>query len=304
MIDQANNLRQLVMQVAGEPLDWPCGPVKTVLVAGGKGGVGTTTVAVNLAVAAAQQGTRTVLVDADPDGPDVQNLCRLRQRHTIADVLRGRRTLGETLQRGPGGTLILPGAWADADLADASAMNQNRFMDQLAGLSARADLVVLDGGNGLHPFTRRLWQTCQELVLVASPESSAVLDTYAALKVALDPAWRPRIHLLVNLCGGEDEAAEVYGRIRRSCQRFLGFDLPHCLWLPADANLAASGRQGVPFALGQTRSPAARALQQLARMLNNAPPARLEEPAEAAPARQETDDPESFRIHSAIGVCR
>ena len=142
MIDQANDLRKLVMQAAEQPQGSPTRPVRTALVAGGKGGVGTTTVAVNLAVAAAQQGTATVLVDADPDGPDVQSLCRLRQRHTISDVLRGRRTLGEALQPGPGGVMILPGAWAAADLADAPVMSQQKLIDQFAGLATRADLVV------------------------------------------------------------------------------------------------------------------------------------------------------------------
>jgi flagellar biosynthesis protein FlhG len=301
MIDQANDLRRLVMQAAGQPHNTPSRPVKTALVVGGKGGVGTTTVAVNLAVAAAQQGTRTVLVDADPDGPDVQTLCRLRQRHTISDVLQGRRTLGEALQPGPGGVMILLGAWAAADLADAPAMSQQRLIDQFTGLATRADLVVLDGGNGLHPFTRRLWQTCEELVLVSSTDTNAVLDTYAAIKVALDPARRPRVHLLVNLCTGENEAAEVHDRIRRSCQRFLGFDLPHYRWLPADAKVVAAGRQGAPFALSQARSAATDSLLALARSFDLAKSAHVQESAESRHARQNTINPDSFPIRFNLG---
>ena len=263
MIDQANDLRDLVMHAARPSGDEALRPVKTVLVAGGKGGVGTTTVAVNLAVAASQQGVRTVLVDADPDAPDVQILCRLRQRHTISDVLRGRRTLGEALQPGPGGVMILPGAWATADLADASELRQTKLIEQFSGLGNRADLVVLDGGNGLHPWTRRLWHTCHELVLVSSPDNNVVLDTYAAMKVALDPARPPRVHLLVNSSSGEAEAAEVHARIRRSCLRFLGFDLPHWHWLPGDADVVAGGQQGVPFALTHRHGQAAQNLAAL-----------------------------------------
>ncbi len=260
MIDQANDLRRLVTQSVEQPGDAPRQQVRTVLVAGGKGGVGTTTVAVNLAVTAAQRGMRTVLVDADSDGPDIQTLCRLRQRHTISDVLNGRRTLGEALQPGPGGVMILAGAWAAADLADAGETNQRRLIDQLAGLAPRADLIVLDGGNGLHAFTRRLWQASQDLVLVSSTDPSAVLDTYAALKVALDPANRPRVQLCVNMCTSEAEAMEVHDRIRRSTQRFLGFDLPLCHWLPTDANVVAAGRQGVPFVLSPNGATASESL--------------------------------------------
>lgn len=276
MIDQANDLRRLVTQAAQQAHDAPSRKVKTVLVAGGKGGVGTTTVAVNLAVAVAQQGLRTVLVDADPDGPDVQALCRLRHRHTIIDVLDGRRTLGEALQPGPGGVMILPGAWGAADLADASDTTQTRLIDQFAGLAARADLIVLDGGNGLHAFTRRLWQTCEELVLVSSTDTNAVLDTYAALKVALDPTLRPRVHLMVNMCAGADEARQVHGRISRSSQRFLGFSLPICHWLPADASVVAAGRQGVPFSLSQPGAASTKSLLTLARSFATAPSAPVD----------------------------
>ena len=269
MIDQANDLRRIVTQSAQQPQHTATQAVKKVLVVGGKGGVGTTTVAVNLAVAAARQGARTVLIDADPDGPDVQTLCRLRQRYTISDVLDGRRTLGEALQPGPGGIAILPGAWAVADLADASERDQAKLVNQLASLGTRADLVVLDGGNGLHTFTRRLWQTCEEVVLVSSTDSSAVLDTYAALKVALDPIHTPRIHVLVNLCTNQEDAHQVHERLDRSTRRFLGFGLPICQWLPADPNVVAAGRQGVPFTLAQAESPTAQAVLTLADSLNN-----------------------------------
>ncbi len=187
MIDQANDLRKLVMQAAENRPDGLPERVPMLLVSGGKGGVGTTTVAVNVAVAAAQRGLRAVLIDADPDRADVQSLCRLRDRYTVSDVLSGRRTLGEALQPGPAGVFVLPGAWAVADLADASESSQVRLLDQFAALGPRADVVVIDGGNGLHPFTRRLWRSCAEVVLVATPEPSAVLDAYAAIKVAASP---------------------------------------------------------------------------------------------------------------------
>lgn len=264
MIDQANDLRRLVTQAAKPSDDALSTQMPTVLVAGGKGGVGTTTVAVNLAVAAAQQGVRTVLVDADPDGPDVQTLCRLRQRHTISDVLSGRRTLVEALQPGPGGVMILAGAWAAADLADASETNQRRLIDQISSLATRADLVVIDGGNGLHGFTRRLWQTCHDLILVSSTDAAAVLDAYAALKVALDVQRPPHVHVLVNMCTDGEEALEVHDRLRRSTQRFLGFDLPRYHWLSTDTAIACAGRQGVPIALSAQCTTTTETLQTLA----------------------------------------
>ncbi len=270
MIDQANDLRKLVMQAAENRPDGLPERVPMLLVSGGKGGVGTTTVAVNVAVAAAQRGLRAVLIDADPDRADVQSLCRLRDRYTVSDVLSGRRTLGEALQPGPAGVFVLPGAWAVADLADASESSQVRLLDQFAALGPRADVVVIDGGNGLHPFTRRLWRSCAEVVLVATPEPSAVLDAYAAIKVAASPPSRPTVRLLVNMCPSAAVADDVHGRIAQSCRRFLGFELPPRHWLPIEPCVSAAGREATPFVISHPAAPAARALIAFARVVEDA----------------------------------
>src|SRR5262245_34962276 len=97
MHDQADELRQLV-RVSARSSDPPRGPQPLhVAVTGGKGGVGVTTIAVNLAVALAQNGRRTVLVDADFSGPDVAGMCRLDEGDSVADILAGRRTVHEVL---------------------------------------------------------------------------------------------------------------------------------------------------------------------------------------------------------------
>jgi len=267
MPDQANDLRRLVMTTAVTPAEPDAEPAPTVLVTSGKGGAGTTTVAVNLATLAAQRGLRTVLIDGDPHGGDVQTLCRLRERYSISDVLSGGRTLGEALQPGPAGLMVLPGTWAAADLADASEINQARVLDQMARLGPHADLVVVDGGNGLHGFTRRLWQACHEVVLVTGPDEASVLDTYAAMKIGIDPRQRPPIHLLVSGGSRPEEAANVHQRMARSCRRFLDFDLTQFHWLADEPALAKAATQGMPLVVSQPASDTAQTLQSILDLL-------------------------------------
>src|SRR4026209_1729449 len=98
-MDQADDLRQLIRQDAAHatrPADAP----HMIAVASGKGGVGTTTMAVNLAVALAQLGRRVILVDADFDGADVGNLCQINTEYSIVDVLKSTRSVHEVLCRG------------------------------------------------------------------------------------------------------------------------------------------------------------------------------------------------------------
>ncbi|MDZ7616827.1 MAG: P-loop NTPase, partial [Patescibacteria group bacterium] len=105
MPDQANPLRQLMLASA-QPGPSPGLRPRLVVVAGGRSGVGTTTMALNLAVAMAQRGTRAALIDADSSSGDVAMLCRLDDAHSLADVLAGRATVAEALQPGPGGILV------------------------------------------------------------------------------------------------------------------------------------------------------------------------------------------------------
>src|SRR5262245_3851618 len=104
--DQANDLRKLVLHAVRGVHPPEVQPPKTVVVCGGKGGVGTTTAAVYLAAALAREGQRVVLVDANLAGPSVAGLCGLDEPSGVSDVLAGRRTVHEVLVRGPLGMQV------------------------------------------------------------------------------------------------------------------------------------------------------------------------------------------------------
>jgi flagellar biosynthesis protein FlhG len=118
--DQADELRHLVRlrAASGASLGMI---VPLVVVAGGKGGVGATTVAVNLALALARQGRRAVFVDADLDHGGNSRLTKHPEQGSVLDVLAGRRSVHEVLQRGPLGVQVLSGAGLKARQVPAAA---------------------------------------------------------------------------------------------------------------------------------------------------------------------------------------
>ena len=105
-------------------------PPRLMVLVGGKGGVGVTTLAVNLSVGLAEQGARVVVVDADLYRSDVAVLCGIAERATVEDVLIARRDVHEVLQRGPAGIQIVPGLWAPGEAADCSDTAQERLLRQ------------------------------------------------------------------------------------------------------------------------------------------------------------------------------
>jgi len=220
MHDQADELRQLVRErsVAGAAA---CPAAPLVVVAGGKGGVGTTTVAANLAIALARQGRRAVFVDADLDHGGHANLAAHAERGSVVDVLAGRRGVHEVLERGPSGIQVLSGAWASGEVSDYSAAAQDRFIAELKHLAPHADVVVIDAGSSRGQFARRFWQAASAVVVVATTDSTAIMNAYAAIKTLAGCDAQATVHTLVNLSDDVDVAADVHARIATACRRFL-----------------------------------------------------------------------------------
>ncbi len=264
MHDQANDLRRLVRQAISSGDDASAVRPKLIVVSGGKGGVGTTTIAVNLAVALVQRGSRTVLADADTHGSDARILCRLDELYSVADVLSARRTVRESLQHGPGGIQVLPGAWAEGDISECSPHSQERLIGQLIDLGNRADCVVVDAGNGSNRLMKRLWQAADLILLVTTTELASVMDAYASIKVLSAGDDSFRIQPMVNMTASADEVDEVFGRLSRACLRFLGIHLDDPDWLPTDPQVSLSGKAEKPFVLNAVSCPAARQVRTVA----------------------------------------
>jgi len=241
MPDQANDLRELVRQSASPHM--PAAEARRIVVAGGKGGVGTTTVAVNLAAALNRGGWRSLLVDAAPGG-DAAVLCRLDPRYTLGDVLTGSRTVGEAAQVGPGGILVLAGDRGPEQLGDCAPAALDRLLAQLS-VFPRARAIVFDAGNSPNRVARRLWQAADLVLLVTTPSDAAVMDTYATIKLLAGPGG-PAPQLLVNMAPNEDAAASVFRRLQQACQRFLALELASTGCVPTDESFAAATASGPP----------------------------------------------------------
>lgn len=265
--DQADELRQMVRQnFKPAAADGPS--PRLIVVSGGKGGVGASTVAINLAVALTRLGNRTVWVDGDLNRGGAVDGWRGSQRGSILDILSGRRTIHEVLERGPAGVQILPGAWAPSELTEFSATSQFRFIADLKHLGLHADTVVVDLGSGRNHFVRRFWQVADMVLLVAAADSAAVVESYAAIKVLLAGEGNAPIHTLVNFAEPH-EADEVHERIASACRRFLGLPIASLGSLPASEELVHAAARGQTHLWPATGGELAQRMELLAEELSN-----------------------------------
>ena len=245
---------------------------RKLVVSGGKTGLGSTTLAVNLAVALAAHGSRTVLIDADLYRADVAAHCGLAEAAGIGDVLLGRKGIHEVLQRGPAGMQVVIGARTTEARNACSEKALQRVLRQIEMLGRHADIVLIDTGNGPTEPTIRFWQAADEVLLLTTSDAVAVMDTYATVKTLLTrAAAHCPLGLVVNQAADEAHATDVHRRIEQSCLRFLGVSLALAGWLPDDAAASAAARRGQPLVLNQPESPLSAAIERLAERILAAP---------------------------------
>lgn len=269
MHDQANKLRRLVRDHAATDAPLPEPRPGLAILTGGKGGVGTTTIAVNLAAAMARGGRRTVLLDADPRGGDVATLCRLQQRYTLDDVLSGRRSIPQVLQAGPGPIRVVPGDWGRQRRSDYPAAVDERLLGQLQRLGAECDLVVVDAGNNPGAVTPRWWRDADLILVLTTAETASILGAYASIKAVAESGKPESIHTLVNRSPGAEIAEDVHGRLARACRRFLGIPLQNAGHVPDDPRVAAAAASGEPFVIAAPGCGAARQMKRLGKVLGD-----------------------------------
>lgn len=264
MSDQATELRQLVLRAMRDSQP-AAGPApRLLLFLGGQSNVGVTTLAVNVAIALAEQGSRIVLIDADSQDPGVARLCGLDAQSTVADVLVARRDIHEALQLGPGGIQVIPGLWRKGHEPEVSSMALERLMLQIHKLGRHADSVIVDVGNGANDLVRRLALAANDVIVVCTPEVASVMDAYARIKLALSGHIAVTPSLLVNRTSDDRQPLDVFKRIEQSCQRFLGHGIQLLGSVADDADIAGCARARTPLMLIKPQGVAAQAIQQIA----------------------------------------
>ncbi len=241
------------------------GLARAVAVTSGKGGVGKTNLAVNLAVCLAGLGKKVCLLDADLGLANADVLCNLSPRLTLEHVVSGRCRLAEAMLLAPGGFRLIPGASGVARLADLDSEHRLRLLTQLAALERLADVVVIDTSAGLSANVLAFAAAAHRVLVTTTSEPTAITDSYGMIKALLAQAPKARIELVVNMVSHEQEASSVFDRIDRVSRTFLKRSIDYAGAIPMDEQVREAVQQRVPFVLYAPDTPATEAMRRLAR---------------------------------------
>jgi len=246
------------------PLDGLAQPVQVIAVTGGKGGVGKTSVAVNLATALAALERRVVLLDGDLGLANADVFLGLSPRYTLAHVLAGERTLDEIMVAAPQGFHLIPAAAGAADLAQLGAAEHLGLVRAFGALATRLDVMIVDTAAGLSHSVLQFSQAAQHVMVVICDEPASITDAYALIKVLSRHHGVQRFRVLANQIRVPGGGRELFQRFERVAARFLDVILEYAGEIPDDEYLRRSVRNQRPVLEEYPSSPAARAFKKLA----------------------------------------
>lgn len=250
----------------------PDSVARVLAVASGKGGVGKTTVAVNLALALAEAGDRVILLDADVGCANAHLLLGLEPAWTLDDVLAERVGPFEALTPGPDGMRLLAGgseAWA---FAGRNAEEWQPFLQAARALDDAADWLIWDVGAGVSPTVLAFAAAADAVVLVTQPEPPALHDAYALYKALWAQGSQTPRYLVLNRARGGASAA-LLDQFAATIARFLEPKPTPLGVVRDDPAVTAAVRRQVPFFL-KGGTPAAQDLRACAARLRGTPPPR------------------------------
>lgn len=244
---------------------------KVMAITSGKGGVGKTFVCANLAAGIAKRGQRVLVIDADLGLANLDVVLNLYPQRTLHDVLSGKATLQEAIVKAPGGFSVLLAGSGLVEYSRLSMPVREALLNTVRSLLPHYDVVILDTGAGISDLVLFSVSLAAQVVVVTTPEPTALTDAYATIKVLVGQQSRSQVHLVVNQTTRLGDGRAITVQLQQVLDRFVssaatghGIKLLHWGDIPADPCVRQAIMRRQLLAQSIPGCPAALAVLQLA----------------------------------------
>ncbi len=260
MRDQADRLRQMMASAKQRAKG-----ARVVTITSGKGGVGKSSFTLNFAIALSRRGYRVLIIDADFGLANIDVMSAVNPKHDLSSVLRRQKHLRDIITAGPAGVSIISGGSGVGELLRMNEFQLERIMGELMQLDDVADIILFDTGAGISANILRLVRSSNEVILVTTPEPTAIMDAYALLKTVSQMEYGCRIRLIVNKVDTPQEASTTQQNLERASGAYLGMAIESLGSIPNDPTVVRAVKEQVPFMVAHPTGAAAQGMDAVVR---------------------------------------
>ncbi len=276
MADQAEKLRKMIEEAQKDrekdrandikENKFEKGDARIIAVSSGKGGVGKTSLTVNLGVALAKLGNEVYIIDADLGLANVDVLLGLIPKYTLFHLINEERTLDDVIVEHPSGLKIVSGGSGIRELANLSEDKVYTLIKNLAVLNKRADYIFIDTGAGISDVVIDFIKASNDLFVVVTPDAASITDAYALLKNASKS--QENVYVIVNRVESAKEADEVFRRLEIVCKRFLDLNIQKLGHILEDIHVKDASKNQKAFCMEYPNSAATNCLKLISHRLS------------------------------------
>jgi len=242
-MDQAGTLRTMHGQLDTTVPELRMPQTRVLSITSGKGGVGKTAVVSNVAVALAKQGKKVLIIDADLGLANIDVVLGLSPTYNLNHFFSGERTLHEVMVEGPYGLKILPAGSGVQQYTRLDSQLKMRLIESLDALDEQFDVVLIDTEAGISDNVTYFNVAAQDILVVTTPEPTAITDAYALMKLLSTQYHQKRFLLAVNSVRSPDEGLDVFEKLTMVSGRYLDIFLDYLGCIPYDKKMHDSVRQ-------------------------------------------------------------
>ncbi|WP_349410516.1 MinD/ParA family protein [Pseudalkalibacillus sp. SCS-8] len=261
MYDQAEMLRKRLTSSVK--------PAKVCAVVSGKGGVGKSNVTLNLALSLIESGSKVLILDLDIGMANLDILMGVHSKNHIVDMVEQEHSILEMIETGPGGIEYIAGGNALNKLFELTPSQFNHFVEQIKIIQEGYDYIFLDMAAGASKDGLKFIAAADEVLLVTTPEPTAITDAYAMMKHIHAVVESINVSVIVNRMENKHEGEDVGLRIQHAAERFLQKEIRVLGGLPEDRQVFTAVKAQTPYLIGAPNAKVSLAMKRLASTFGN-----------------------------------
>lgn len=228
MHDQATRLREMALNLKNsiefEILN-PLKKTRVIVVSSGKGGVGKSTLALNLSLCMAMQGKRIVLMDADMGLANIDVMLGLVPKYNLYHVVQKQNSIYDIIIKGSENLDIIPGGSGIAELANLSENQLRYIIQEVSKIDGSYDYMLVDTGAGISSQVLCFLLAADEVIIITTPEPTSFTDAYGLIKSIDKLNYKGKINLIMNKVRNDNEGIQLAQKFRTVSAKFLNRDI-------------------------------------------------------------------------------